>query len=1242
MDPHDSVTALGIDEVLFEEFGVNARYVGDLFQRFQHDPFSVDEDWQTFFAGLLRREEVAALARGEIVKIDTAGGASLGPGMNGTSPPIKSEPPLPATVLSRGMDNGPATAIPGRTALRGAALRIVENMEASLGVPTATSQRQIPIKLLDENRRLINQYLETTGGKVSYTHLIIRALLKALKHFPQLNDSHEEIDGVSYRVQHPDLHLGIAVDVMRRDGTHTLVVPNMKSAQRLSFPELIRTYDDIIKRAREGKLEVADFQGTTVSLTNPGTLGTTVSNPRLMAGQGLIVATGAIEFPPEYLAMTPDAISWLGISKVITLTSTYDHRIIQGAESGAFLAFVDELLRGQHSFYDEIFSELRIPYRPYHWAVDLNPAILGEQRHRDEVKKQARVLELINAYRVRGHLIADIDPLGWREMRYHPELDIETYGLTIWDLDRQFITTGLGGTETAPLREVVTRLRRFYGGKVGIEYRHIQSPEEKEWIRARVENDPPPIPTEVKQQILWKLISAEQFERFLATKYPGQKRYSIQGAEVIVALLDQLIESAARFHIQDLTIGMSHRGRLNVIANVIGRFCERIFTDFEGSVHPRFPHDQHDVKYHRGASGVRETVCGHPVSLTVLPNPSHLEFVDPVVEGIVRAKQDLKIGSAPDSMGSHDPARDQVLAVLVHGDAAFVGEGIVAETLNLSQLPGYSTQGTIHFIVNNQLGFTTPPEEGRSSTYSSDVARMVQAPIFHVNGDDPEAACHVLQIALEYRQEFHKDVVIDVVGFRREGHNEGDEPTYTQPVMYRLIRTHPGVRQLYADKLIGEGIYDEAKVASLIEERMLRYENALLGAKEIVARHLGSPQLREGGETTEPEAAPATGVDQATLREIARVATTVPAGFIVNPKIVGLLARRAKMVEGERAVDWGMAETLAFGSLLLEGTAVRMAGQDTVRGTFSQRHATLYDTQTGAPWTPLEGASKEPARFRVFDSPLSEASALGFEYGYSVAAPQTLVLWEAQFGDFVNAAQVIVDQFVAAGEDKWNQTSRVVMLLPHGYEGQGPEHSSARIERFLQLCAQGNLQVVCCTTAAQYFHLLRRQARQKLSKPLIVFTPKSLLRFPEASSPIEEFTHDGFQPILKEGSGAPQPDVERVMICSGKVYFELHAERGRLGNQKTAILRLEQFYPFPRALMAAYLGAYPRASEIRWVQEEPQNMGGWGFVENYLRILLRSEQSLRYVGRAAGASTATGSHTVHQMEQQKIVAEAFA
>lgn len=1233
MASDDSATKTELDQLLFNEFGVNAKYVSDLFQRFQYDPQDVDEDWRAFFSDLLQRS-------GGLIRTAES-----------PSPPVIREifqrsdvqPRLSASESAKSSASvTPQTSLSGeRIPLRGVALRIVENMEASLSVPTATSQRQIPIKLLEENRRLINQHLESSGQKVSYTHLIIRAVLKAVNLFPQLNDSHEEVDGKSFRVRRAEINLGVAVDVTKGDGTHTLVVPNIKSAQKLSFPELVRTYDDIVKRAREGKLEVADFQGTTISLTNPGTLGTTVSNPRLMADQGLILATGAIEFAAEYRAMSPEAISRLGISKVITLTSTYDHRIIQGAESGAFLAYVDELLRGQHNFYDEVFAELRIPYRPYRWAVDINPAILGEERHRDEVRKQARVLELINAYRVRGHLTADIDPLGWKDVLYHPELDIETYGLTIWDLDREFVATGLGGKETASLREIVTLLRRFYCGKVGIEYRHIQSPEEKGWIRSRVESDPSPIPVEVKQQILWKLISAEQFEKFLAIKYPGQKRFSVEGAELIVALLDQLIEGAACRGIEDITIGMSHRGRLNVIANVIGHFCERIFTSFEGSIHPKFPHDQGDVKYHRGASGRRGTCGGKEVSLTVLPNPSHLEFVDPVVEGMVRAKQDQLPPPSGGPIDLFSPGRERCLAVLVHGDAAFVGEGIVAETLNLSQLPGYTTLGTIHLIVNNQLGFTTPPEEGRSSTYSTDVARMVQAPIFHVNGDDPEAAYQVLQVALDYRQRFHKDVVIDVVGFRRFGHNEGDEPTYTQPLMYKLIRAHPGVRELYARKLISEGTYEEATVATLIEERMRRYENALLGAKEIVARQSEPPPLPSNLAEPEPRNDINNGVEHDALREIASVVTTVPRGFNVNPKIVGLLARRAKMVEGEHPVDWGMAEALAFGSLLLEGTSIRMAGQDTVRGTFSQRHATLYDTQTGKPWMALLGLASHPSQLQVYDSPLSEASALGFEYGYSVSSPDALVLWEAQFGDFINAAQVMVDQFIAAGEEKWNQTSRVVLLLPHGFEGQGPEHSSARIERFLQLCAGGNMQVAYCSTSAQYFHLLRQQARQEWIKPLVVFTPKSLLRFPDAASPIDEFTRGGFQPVLADKTISDASEVRRIFLCSGKIYFELKSEREKLGEQNTTILRLEQFYPFPTNLLRNHLQLYPQASEVCWVQEEPANMGGWVFVQHQLMSLLRSGQTLRYVGRPPSASTATGSYTMHQMEERKILQQAF-
>jgi 2-oxoglutarate decarboxylase len=1255
-----------LDQLIASEFGINADYVNELLTQFQQDPQSVDEEWRTFFDDILKDKPAAMVSiadqssvadrqkrepngqrlqpgAGASVAIDAApAGRADGAATRPAEHPAPNQAPLhqEAAPPARAPLAGSGAS---KVAIKGPALRIAENMEASLAVPTATSQRQIPVKLLVENRRLINEYLGA-ARKVSYTHLIARAIIKALEKYPGMNDSFESSDGSSYRIVHDAVNLGIAVDTVRRDGSRTLLVPNIKAAETLAFPQLLDAYDSVVAAARDGKLQLTDFQGTTISLTNPGTIGTTASNPRLMPGQGAIIATGAIEFAPEYFAMAPEALSRLGISRVMTISSTYDHRIIQGAQSGAFLALIDQMLRGEHDFYEQIFAELAIPFRPFKWRTDRNPAILGEQKYGEEVRKQARVLELINSYRVRGHLIADINPLGWKELPYHPELDIDTYGLTIWDLDREFITGGLGGIETATLRQIVQQLRTFYCGKFGIEYRNIQGPDEKEWIRQRVERQQPEIPAQAKHQILWKLISAELFEKFLGTKYLGQKRFSVEGAETVVASLDQLIELAAALGIRDITIGMSHRGRLNVIANVIGRFCERIFTSFEGSIHPSFPHDQGDVKYHHGAAGVRETASGAQVTLTVPPNPSHLEFVDPVVEGIVRARQDDEQAEAEDREGG---VYDK-LAVLVHGDAAFAGEGIVAETLNLSGLSGYGTGGTIHLIVNNQLGFTTPPEAGRTSVYSTDVAKMIQVPIFHVNGDDPEAAYNVLKIALDYRRDFKKDVVIDVIGFRRHGHNEGDEPTYTQPVMYKRVRSHPGVRELYARRLIAQGLTDRSAVDSLMDERMRRYENALLGAKTIVSKGGLQPALPP--EISEPDMPDNTGlllgtetaVSPSVLLDLSRKITTVPRGFNLNPKITSLLARRAKMAEGAVPVDFGLAEALAFGSLLLEGTRIRLSGQDTIRGTFSHRHAAFYDTQTDDPWIPLEQLSPQQPRFEIYDSPLSEAGVLGFEYGYSITSKNTLVLWEAQFGDFVNAAQVIVDQFIAAGEEKWDQKTRLVLLLPHGYEGQGPEHSSARIERFLSLCAGNNMQIANCTNAAQYFHLLRRQARQSAIKPLVIMTPKSLLRSPEASSPIEEFSSGGFHPILGDLEISDSRSVSRILMCSGKVYYDLAAERKRLGRNDTAIIRVEQFYPFPAQLLAAQVNSYPNAADIRWVQEEPANMGGWGFMEPRLRRTMASGQTSRFVGRVASASPATGSHTMHQMEQGRLISDAFA
>jgi 2-oxoglutarate decarboxylase len=1244
-------TTSDLSELIAENFGANATYVEGLLGRFRSNPQSVDESWRAYFTELLggdgtgseengRSASAPQVVKETPVKEPSSADAPTKPDASpaataATAPAVQQVTPTPAPIAESQGEIVP---------IRGAALKIVENMEASLSVPTATSQRRIPVKLLDENRRIINKYLaENDRGKASYTHLIAWAILRALDEYPQLNDAYELIDGKAARQRHESVNLGVAIDLEKKDGTRSLLVPNIKNANQLRFAEFLKAYDSVVKRAREGKLQLPDFQGTTISLTNPGTIGTVASTPRLMSGQSVIIATGAIEYPAEYQAMAPEALSQLGISKAITISSTYDHRIIQGAESGSFLARVHELLLGQHGFYNAIFSDLGIPYPPLRWNLDRNPFFTAGDHAREQTIKEASVIELINAYRVRGHLIADVDPLHAMPVLYHPELDIETYGLTIWDLDRVFITGGLAGTESATLREILDILQRAYCGKVATEYRHIQSKEQKLWIREQIRKhfvSPEPLPVEIKKQLLWKLISAEQFERFLHTKYLGQKRFSLEGCETIIPLLDRLIEDAGDRGVEDITLGMAHRGRLNVLANVIGKFCERIFASFEGSVHPSFPADEGDVKYHQGAVGERLTANGKKVNLTLSPNPSHLEAVDPVVEGMVRAKQDI----LRDRLGApRAEVIDRALPVLLHGDAAFAGQGVVMETLNLADLKGYRTGGTIHIIINNQIGFTTSPEAGRSTIYSTDVARMTQLPIFHINSDDPEAAYRALQIALEYRQEFNKDVVLDVVGFRKLGHNETDEPSYTQPLMYARVKAHPGVREVYARRLIKEGVITESELKALIDERVRRYEDALGRAKEIVSQQKPiqpSPAVEE----MDGSGIIDTGVDAEVIRNIARKIAVVPEGFNINPKMVGQLARRAKMGEGTLPIDWAFAEAAAFGSLVIEGTRVRLSGQDSGRGTFSQRHAVLYDTQTGKQWAPLSELRSEAnteARFEVFDSSLSEEGVLGFEYGYSVVAADALVIWEAQFGDFGNGAQTIIDQYISASEDKWRQTSRLTMLLPHGYEGQGPEHSSARLERFLQMCAENNLQVCYPTTPAQYFHLLRRQIKPGGERPLIIMTPKSLLRLPAATSSVDQLTGGGFNPLIDDKDIKDSSSVERIVLCSGKVFYDLVEARKKSEEMRVSIVRLEQFYPFPMQHLREVIASYPNAKQLVWAQEEPKNMGGWTFVEPLLEKLISACERPIYVGRSPSASPATGSYAIHQAEQAALVQEAL-
>ncbi len=1228
-----------VSEYIAENFGANASYVEGLLKRYQADASSVDESWRTYFGDLLgggapnangttaKSAETSTAANGAAAQTAKAETAEI------NKPAAVESAKVPAAAAFIGADTEVKT-------ITGASKKIVENMETSLTVPTATSVRNLPVKVLVENRTIINEHLQGSGrGKVSFTHVIAWAIVKAIKTYPQLNVGYGLVDGKPSRLEHENVNLGIAIDIEKKDGSRNLLVPNIKGADKMNFAEFFAAYNEVVKKSRDGKLEIADFQGTTISLTNPGTLGTISSNPRLMSGQSAIIATGAIDYPAEYQAMTPAALSQIGISRIITLTSTYDHRVIQGAESGLFLAKIHEFLIGQHNFYDEIFNDLEINYPPLRWAQDFNPSLFGGNQTNELAEKQANVLQLINAYRIRGHLLADIDPLNMTS-HHAAELDLENFGLTIWDLDREFITGGLHGEKTATLRRILEILRKAYAGKVGIEYRHIQSKDEKDWIRNQVREhfvDTNPLPNETKIEILQKLTEAEQFEQFLQKKYLGQKRFSLEGTETMIPMLDQLVENASAQGVDEIFLGMAHRGRLNVLSNIVDyTMAERIFTIFEGTSHPAFPADEGDVKYHQGAIGRRKTKSGNEITIQLSCNPSHLEFVNPVVEGMARARQDeLRNGRQK----TREEVIDKVLPVLLHGDAAFAGQGTVMETLQLANLTGYRTGGTIHLVVNNQIGFTTSPEMSRSSIYSTDAAQITQTPIFHINGDDPEAAYRVVRIALDYRQRFNKDVVLDLVGFRRLGHNEGDEPSYTQPLMYAKVKAHPGVRHLYAQQLLREQVITETDLTAMNEAVVGKYEELLARAKQLAVEHPKRAELPASIGEEDGSNVLETPISEQTLREISEKISLVPEDFHVNPKMVGQLAKRAKMGVGEAPMDWGFAEAIAFGSLVSEGYAVRLSGQDSGRGTFSQRHASMYDTLTGERWTPLteiRNADNPAARFYVFDSSLSEQGVLGFEYGYSVIAPDNLVMWEAQFGDFSNGAQVIIDQYISSSEDKWQQKCRLVMLLPHGYEGQGPEHSSARLERYLQLCAENNLQVCYPSTPAQYFHLLRRQVRQEIVRPLIVMTPKSLLRLPAASSAVEDLTNGGFSPVLDDAKISDQSKVKRIVVCSGKVFYDLDSARTDAADERVAVVRLEQFYPFPKQKLQEVFGSYENATQIFWTQEEPQNMGGWTFVENRLEEI-RGDKSLKYVGRDASASPATGSYAIHNLEQEKIV-----
>ncbi len=1112
----------------------------------------------------------------------------------------------------------------------------VSDTEGSLTIPTATSCRTIPVKILEENSRIIKEYLDEDGqDDLSFTHLISWAVVCSLKYHPGINSSFQRIDGIPRRRFYNTVNLGITVDIERDDGTRTLLVPNIQNAGSMKFLEFLEKYREILSRMQNGNFEPSDFNDTTITLTNPGTVGTLFSVPRLLQGQGAVIAMGIIGFPAQYHGWPAVRMSNLGLNKVMTVSCTYDHRIIQDAESGKFLGCIEDLLLGEHSFYEGIFESLRIPAMPFRWSRDSSSPMphTGCDSTSIDMDKQAGVQRLINRYRVRGHMIADLDPLGNPPV-YHPELDPATFGLTPWDLDREFSTGDLGGLRRATFRQILAVLRAAYCKSIGVEFRHIQDAVEKDWVQDRLEPEHRRLPLDsaVRLRILRNLINAEMFEKFLHLKFVGHKRFSLEGSETVIPVLAEILSELADSQVEEAVLGMAHRGRLNVLANIVGIPVAKIFREFEENFDPYATQGSGDVKYHLGSSGKFRSDAGNGIFLSLAPNPSHLEWVNPVIEGIVRAKQDHR----------GDTMREKVVPILIHGDAAFAGQGVAYESLNLSQLYGYGTGGTIHLIINNQIGFTTPSEEARSSVYATDVARSVQAPIFHVNGDDPDASVRVALLAVQYRQQFKKDVVIDIYCYRRHGHSETDEPSLTQPLLYKIIQEKPSVMTLYARRLFHEGIISHEALAQLQEEVRKSLEHAYADhEKEGQDFSSDFPLAVSPEDLDEFQPTGGTAVGMELLRTVSKGLSSLPNTFRIHPKLVPFIEERWKLVEEDPEIDWSFAEALAFGTLVYEGTPIRLSGQDSARGTFSQRHAVLTDYDTGEEYVPLSNISRDQAPFRAYDSLLSEAAVLGFEFGYSSADPLSLVLWEAQFGDFANGAQVIIDNFISSSESKWGQPCDLVLLLPHGFDGQGPEHSSSRLERFLGLCAEDNMQVCFPTTPSQYFHLLRRQMRDAKRVPLVVLTPKSILRHPAAKSRPQELAKGKFEMVLDDPHIEDINRVKRLLLCCGKIYYELSAERENNRREDIAIVRIEQLYPFPEWTVSNILSRYKHAGDIIWVQEEPLNMGAWHFISRHIAPSLPFGTSLRYVGRPESSSPAAGSRRRHRKEQETLLAEAL-
>ena len=1193
----------------------NAAFVQAMYEDYLRDPSSVDPQWRELFDN------------GKLAELPVIPGERA-PSAEQRAPSAVRSAPESTPVLGSPAHSAQLTA--HASPITGPAARLVANMTDSLSVPTATSFRDISATTMDARRKALNAQLAASGRKVSFTHLIGYAIVQAAKRLPVMTHAFQEIDGKPHRVNPGAIGLGLAVDVEKKDGSRALVVPVIKHAEGMDFAAFHAAYEALVEKARSNRLMPDDFAGGTIQLTNPGTLGTVASVPRLMKGQGSIIATGTIRD--------------IAGAKIITITSTYDHRIIQGAESGMFLRHLDSLLQGEERFYEGLgvgdsgFGNAPASVAPVPQAPTPIPSPEPLSASPD-FKYVAAAYALVRAHRNFGHLAAHLDPLGSAPPG-DPSLDIGRLGLTPEIMARipaEVLRIYVPGPPQT-LAEALPALRATYCGTIAYEVEHIGSHEERIWLRQVIESGQHrrPLSADGKKELLARLTAVDTLERFLHKAYLGQKRFSIEGLDMTVPMLDFTIELAAAHGTRKAVIGMAHRGRLNVLAHVVNVPYETILAEFEGGRREETAESEGwnagtgDVKYHHGAEGVYHTASGIDMAVTLSPNPSHLESVNPVVEGRTRANQTNRGGLAAE----HDVK--VALPVLLHGDAAFAGQGVVAETFNLARLRGYTTGGTIHVILNNQIGFTTDPREGRSTDYSSDLAKGFDVPIIHVNADDPEACLAAVRLAMMYREKFHGDVVIDLVGYRRYGHNEADEPAYTQPTMYERIKQTPPVREKYAAQLAGEGVVDAAQAEADAEAAYQRLADVQRAVKS--GQRADEPQRI----TKESAPEPGTAVAADLLTRLNGQLLAVPDGFVVHPKLLKQLERRRdSLTSAEGGIEWAHAEELAFASLLVAGTPIRLTGQDTERGTFSQRHLVLHDINNGKRHAPIQHLPDATSPFELYNSPLSEYACLGFEYGYAVEAPDALVLWEAQFGDFANGAEVIIDQFLIAGLAKWGETSRLTLLLPHGYEGQGPEHSSARLERFLALGAEGNIRVANCTTPAQYFHLLRRQALHRERRPLVVMTPKSLLRLPAAASQLDDLVLGKFRTVLWDRDRTWPEKVTRLLLCSGKIYYDIVASPRRAETPHVKIGRVELLYPFPGAEIGEYARRYPNLKEVVWVQEEPRNMGARKFVMPKIRDLLPQGVTLLDVSRPERSSPAEGYPAAHKAEQERIVAAAF-